>query len=373
MDALIDFLRELLAVTAEAAPYLLVGFALAGLVKVLLPETLVRRKLGGERLGASLRAALYGAPLPLCLCSVLPTATALRRAGAGRGPTAAFLISTPETGVDSIAVTWALLDPVMTVARPVAAVTTALVAGGVVSRVGGDPQDQESEEEPSSDATDACCSSAACDGSLDAATEPAAPPARRGLLSLLGDALRYAFGPLLDDLTPSLAVGLLLSGLIAVLVPADWLGEVVPGRTVAMLLALAVSAPLYVCATASTPLAAALVAKGLDPGAALVLLLAGPATNIASLAVVRRVLGGRAMAAYIGSIVVVSLVLGYATSELYRAFELDLPGRVSAALHEGPGAAGWVAAGLLALLMLASARRIVAARRAAGAGCCDDD
>ncbi len=354
MSYLVEWGLELWAILAQSGPFLLLGLALAGLLGVLVPQAAIVAHLGRNDFSAVGKAALLGAPIPLCSCSVLPTAAALRRAGASKGATSAFLISTPETGVDSIGITWALTNPVLTVARPLAAIATALASGLAVNlmvRRGW-------EEERPAEADSADC---ACQASEDACESEPAPTggvARR--------AARYAFGTLMADLAPWLAVGLLLSALIAVFVPSDFFGTVVPDGAPAMGLMLLVGIPTYVCATASTPVAAALIAKGLEPGAALVFLLAGPATNLATIAVVRGLLGNRVAVVYLVSIAALALGAGALLAGLDRWFDLGASQVVAGAAGEAPGPLNAVGGGLLGLLIVAHliARR---ARRQASA------
>jgi len=342
-----EFVMETTTIVCDTAPFLLVGFLLAGLLKVFIPERLVYRHLGSDRFKSVLLSSLYGVPVPLCSCSVIPTATSLRQAGASKGATASFLISTPETGVDSISVTYALLDPIMTVIRPVVAFVTAVMTGvsvNILVRRGldgpGAPPGLASDE--------ACC----------AAEGEAVVPAKPGLPDRLVAAVRYAFGPLFDDLTRVIIVGFVVSGLIATLLPEAFFTEIVPSGWPAMLLMLVVGAPLYICATASTPVAATLIAKGLDPGAALVFLLVGPATNVTTLLVVHRLLGRRILAIYLGCIAAAALAAGFLTDLLYDALNVDLTGVVAAALDEELGVVQIVGGVIFLLLLLASAKRI---------------
>jgi hypothetical protein len=357
MDLLQAIGHELVALLADTAPWLLVGFVLAGVLKVLVPESWIAGHLGGKGAWPVLRASLYGVPIPLCSCSVIPTAASLRQAGASKGATTSFLISTPETGVDSISVTYALLDPLMTVIRPVVAFVTAVVTGLAVNlgeRLGWDAAGPE-ELDPGDcghghdhgAAADSCCDDGGAAGG-----------------GRLREVLRYAFVTLLDDLAPWLVVGFLLSAVVAGLVPDSFFAEAVPAGLASMLLMVVLATPIYICATASTPIAAAMIAKGLEPGAALVFLLVGPATNLTTLLVVRRLLGPRNLAVYLGGIVLTALAAGLLVNELYERLDLDLSSIVADALAEEPGPVGLVAGAVLTLLLLVSLRRILRARRA---------
>jgi uncharacterized membrane protein YraQ (UPF0718 family)/regulator of protease activity HflC (stomatin/prohibitin superfamily) len=299
-------------ILVESGPYLLAGFFIAGLLKVLIPERWIYRYLGQDNMRSVFLASLFGVPIPLCSCSVIPTAISLRSSGASKGATTSFLISTPETGVDSIGVTYALMDPIMTIVRPLSALLTAFFSGtmvnGIVKR-GWDDQ-AEPEVEKSS-----CCAQKESEHEHDGQTGTDSNWPKP--VQVVQKAARYAFGPLMADLTPWFIIGILLSGLIALVVPDNFFGDTLPNGWLSMVAMLFIGTPLYICATASTPVAAVLIAKGLDPGAALVLLLAGPATNLATIAVVRGFLGRRVLMAYLGSIAACSLAFGVGLNFLY--------------------------------------------------------
>jgi uncharacterized membrane protein YraQ (UPF0718 family) len=313
MDFLLDMLQASWHLLADASIYILFGILVGGLLKVFLSPATVARHLGRGRFGSVIKAALLGIPLPLCSCGVLPAAASLKRQGANNGATASFLIATPESGVDSIAITYALLDPVMTVARPAAAFVAATTAG-VVENLVAPPEATAAAEPDLSCTVDACC-----DG------EDCAPDEHRrhhSLAEMLRAGLRFAFGELWGDLAAWFAVGILLAGAITAAVPAEVMGRFLGGGVTSMLLMLVVGIPLYICATASTPIAAALILKGVSPGAALVFLLAGPATNITSLTVLAGVLGKRATAIYLASIAVVAVAAGLVVDQVYAALNL---------------------------------------------------
>lgn len=285
----------------EAAPYLLLGFGLAGLVRAFVNERNVARHLGGRGLWPVFKAALIGAPLPLCSCGVLPAAAALRKAGASRGATTSFLISTPETGVDSVAVSWAMLDPLMTVTRPIAAIFTALLTGS--AEVLLNPEKTGSAESPA-----------------------AQPGTEHGsLVSRLRKGLHYGYFVLMADLCWSLLWGFLLAGAVSALLPQDILTDIPGGQWSAMAVIIAIGVPLYICATSSTPLAAALIAKGISPGAALLLLLTGPATNIAALSVIWRIQGPRATLIYLTGVIVSGVICALCLDSVYSRFALPSP------------------------------------------------
>lgn len=340
LDYLITYLLSCWDVLREAAPWVLLGFAAAGAIHAFVPAESLARHLGGRGPGSVLKAALVGIPLPLCSCGVLPVAAGLRRGGAGRGATASFLVSTPETGVDSIAVTWALMDPLMTLLRPVAAFVTALAAGLAANLLPEPPavpalgqREQAAPAEPAGGCTGGCCNGRCA--------VPGAAPSR------LAAGWAFVRDDLLPDIGPWLMLGVLVAGLIAVLVPESALASLPGGEWASMLGMLVVAVPLYICATSSTPVAAALVLKGLSPGAALVLLLAGPATNAATIAVVGRILGRAVVPVYVGAIVACSLAMGWTANRLYELAGIDPAASIQEAAAALPPALETAAAALL--------------------------
>jgi uncharacterized protein len=339
MDILLGIVAACWEILREAAPYVLFGFLAAGLLKVFLPEATIARHLGGNSSKAVLKASLLGIPLPLCSCGVIPAAIGLRNQGAGKGPTAAFLISTPESGVDSIAITWALLDPIMTVVRPVAAFITATFAGLLINRL--------PEETPVVSAAMTVVASGKED--CNCSGNCAAPPLRPSLGMRLKDGLAYAFGDLLGDIGKWLLLGIGIAGVIAYLLPADFF-NILGGEFSSLLIMLLVGIPLYICASASTPVAAAMVLKGLSPGAALVFLLAGPATNVATLTVITRFWGKKATAVYLTAIAFCSLLLGWLVNRLYAWTGADIGLWVQGGGEEEPSL--WATAAAVLLLVL---------------------
>jgi len=289
------------SVLVEMAPFLLLGFVVAGLLSVLISSHWVERHLGNRGLGQVFKASLFGVPLPLCSCGVIPVGASLRRHGAGKGATTAFLLSTPQTGVDSIAVTYALLGPFLAVVRPVAALLTGVLGGGLVwafDRNGDDP--------PVASASGASCS----------ANGESCDTGRTGARRSLAEGLRYGLVTLPRDIGRALIVGILLSGVIGALIEPRALEAVLGGGLLPMLAAMAVGVPLYVCATASTPIALSLIHAGLTPGAALVFLITGPATNAATLTTLWRVLGRRATIIFLATVAIGAVLTGLAVDTL---------------------------------------------------------
>lgn len=310
-------------VFAMMAPWLVMGFFFAGVIAVWIPRSWVNRVMGGQSgWKGVLRAVLIGVPLPICSCGVLPIATGLRKNGAGKGPTAAFLISTPQTGIDSILATYALMGPVFAIARPVAATVTGLVGGAVVSLVGG--------EDASS-----------------AAPAEASGPVSRGPAAIWFQAYRRLLGAVVKPLT----IGLVVSALVTVLVPDNFFSNVFQGRDWLAMPAMALLGfPMYVCSTASIPIAASLVVKGLSPGAAFVFLMVGPAMNAMSVTTVASLIGRKATAAYVGVIMLGAILCGIAVNCLPDTFPATMR-LIGDGQH---GVAVWkhVAAAFLAVMMV---------------------
>ena len=323
-NALIEAWRLLL----DASVYILFGLLTGGLLKVFLSPHAVARHLGQNRFSSVFKAALLGIPIPLCSCGVLPAALSLKKQGANNGATTAFLISTPESGVDSIAITYALLDPIMTIARPIVAFFTAAFAG-IAENLANFEDSQKPISPDLACPVDGCCDGIEC--------PPEAHQKHHSLAEKLGTGIKFALTEFWEDLAGWFFIGLIIAGTITALLPDDifnrYLGEGLP----AMLIMLAIGIPLYICATASTPIAAALILKGVSPGAALVFLLAGPATNIASLTVLVGVLGKRATAIYLTTIAVSAVSFGLLLDQVYSFWGLSAQAMVGQASEIIPG------------------------------------
>ncbi|MCA1768610.1 MAG: SO_0444 family Cu/Zn efflux transporter [Halomonas sp.] len=304
----------ILDIALSAAPWLLLGLAMAGLIKGLISEAQLTRWVGGRGLGSIARAAVIGAPLPLCSCGAIPTALALHRGGAERGPTTAFLIGTPGIGIDSLTITYALLGPFMAVARGVSAVLTAIVTGLLVGRTRAPVAPT-----PTSSCEGNC--SSGCAGQGPSSKTPAALSRR------LANGFHYAFTDILDDISLWLLAGLLVAGALIALVPPQQLAELGSGLG-AMLLMAVIGIPMYLCATAATPIAAGLLLAGVSPGTVLVFLIAAPVTSLATLGVFRRELGSRALVAYLTGIMISAVALGLSVDALAGWWQLDISRQV---------------------------------------------
>ncbi len=287
-ESLFNMVADFWSVLGDMAPYLLFGFATAGVLSVALPPKKVERHFGGPGIWPVIRASLFGVPLPLCSCGVIPVFASLRKHGASRAATTAFLISTPQTGLDSVLVTFSLLGGVFAVFRPLAALVSGIVGGAAVLLFGP------AERVP--------LTPSGAGPSGGGSTEESGGWIRR--------AARFGFVTLPRDIGRSLLVGLVIAGVISALVPDDYFSGLVGGRIGTIVVMMLVGIPVYVCATASVPIAAALIAKGISPGAALAFLITGPATNMATLSTVWKVLGRRTAMIYVSVVALTALLSG---------------------------------------------------------------
>ena len=295
----------------QSSLYILFGLVIGGLLKMFLSPDYVAAHLGQGRYKPVFKAALLGIPLPLCSCGVLPAAAQLKKQGANNGATTACLIATPESGADSIAASWALLDPLLTVARPVAAFLSAFTAGVMANLLSYQP----GRVETAPPLPLANFATPACRETTDCGCNQKVQPA--GVWSKCKEGIRYAVTDIWGDLAGWFFIGIAAAACITVLVPDDLIMRHLGGGIGSMLLMLLVGIPMYICATASTPIAAALILKGVSPGAALVFLLAGPATNITSLAVLVKILGKKGVSLYLASISVLSVLCGLILDLVY--------------------------------------------------------
>lgn len=293
MIMLKEYILPLFELLNEMSPYLLLGFLIAGILHEFVPQKLYRTNLSQNNLRSVILAALIGVPLPLCSCGVIPTAMSLRREGVSKGATTSFLISTPQTGVDSILATASLLGVPFAVLRPLIAFVTAILGGCLVNRFDKDENGE---------------SYAFADNQKS-----------KSFFRKCLDALKYGFIDMLQDIGKWIVIGLIVAGLITVLVPDNFFTAFNDKPIVNMLIVMLFSVPMYLCATGSIPIAAALMLKGLSPGAALVLLMAGPATNTAAILVIKKVMGMRALLIYLSTIIAGALGFGVVIDYLLPA------------------------------------------------------
>ena len=472
---MIEFLQNLLELSLEAAPWLVLGLVIGGLMKSLIPTALLQKHLSGSGLPSIVKAALLGAPLPLCSCGVIPAALGLRRAGASKSATVSFLVSTPETGIDSVSISYALLGPFMAVVRPIAAITSAITAGLLVGRSEDNApvsamaseaetsccsskeaaaeeegsccgskkeaveetsccsskeaeptetsccsstkeavaetsccssKEAKPEPEPAKtsccsteeapkttftkiskikdDAKASCCSTEAvkeetssCCSSETAKEEPSTvkesssccssepaeetgsccsssneePKESAGIMQKSWDGIVYSFTDLFDKVLFWLVIGLVFAALVKTFIPVTFLAEWGSGLP-AMLIMLVVGIPMYVCATASTPIAAGLLLAGVSPGVAMVYLMAGPATNISTLGVIGKELGRRSLIAYLVGVGVVALLTGFIVDYLVGLWNVDVQAQISHSHDMVPPVLAWAALLILVAVVI---------------------
>ena len=293
-EVIIPIMVAFWGTVVQMAPYLLFGFAMAGLMAIVVSRRFVETHLGGQGMMSVIKASVLGVPMPLCSCGVIPVATSLRRHGASKGATVSFLISTPETGIDSFFVTLSLMGGVMAVFRVIVAFISGIVGGGLVDLMDRHDKTVAQEEKCDSD----CCN----DGKKE---------------NRLMRAAKYGFVTLPRDIGKALLLGIAVAAAISAFVPNDFFQQYLPTGILSMLVMMAVGIPMYVCASASVPVAAALIAKGISPGAALVFLITGPATNGATIATVWKVLGWKTTVVYLISIAACALAAGLVLDEIF--------------------------------------------------------
>ena len=286
MEYILLYFEKLAALVLDMAPWLLLGFLIAGILHVFFPEGKINRLLGSSSIKSVLRAALIGIPLPLCSCGVIPTGVSIFKNGASKGASISFLISTPQTGVDSIMVTYSLLGLPFAIVRPIVALVTGVFGGALTNRL-----------EPTLEVKPLRMN-------RDSADDTSA------IRNPLRNIFRYAFVEFLEDIAKWLVIGLLIAALIAVFIPDDFFATYIHNDFVGMLIILAASIPVYVCATSSVPIAAVLIMKGISPGAALVFLMAGPATNAATISVIGNSMGRKTLIIYLATLIAGALLSG---------------------------------------------------------------
>lgn len=294
MDIVLNILKEIWLVTVAMAPYLLFGFLMAGVLSVLISQDYVRRHLGGGGWLQSFKAALLGVPLPICSCGVIPLAASLRKHGASRGATASFLASTPQTGVDSLMITYALLGWIYAVFRAVVAFVSGVLCGMTVSAVSPE------KEADAPECMDKCC-------------QPKNTPIIKRMLS-------YGFISLPRDIARAMVLGIIVSGIISGLVPENFFADRMGDSMAAMFLMLLIGIPLYVCSSGSVPIALAFIKAGISPGAALIFLITGPATNAATLTTLWEIIGRKQLVVFLVTLSLCALSAGF----IMNSMELHL-------------------------------------------------
>lgn len=343
------------------SPYLLLGFLIAGIMHTFIPGKYFHKYLSRKSFSSVINAALIGIPLPLCSCGVIPTAMSMRKDGASKGAVTSFLIATPQTGVDSIMATFSLMGLPFAIIRPIAALFTAVAGGALVNRF--DRQDHECCHEETSSC---CCHSHehTCQCHSHEHSEEHACQCHSHehtchshgcFFSKLKDALEYAYVDMIEDIGKWLVVGLVIAGIITSVIPTEYFAFFKDNTLASMLLVLFISMPMYLCATGSIPIAVALMMKGLTPGAALVLLVAGPACNFASILILRRFLGTRTMLLYLCSILFGSIIFGCLVDWVQFSGQVDFLSQLHTAhtcCEHGVSVFNWICTITLCLMLI---------------------
>ena len=379
-------MNEILHIINEMSPYLLLGFLLAGLMHAFVPQQMYHKYLAKNNFRSVFNAAMFGIPLPLCSCGVIPTAMSLRREGASKGSAVSFLIATPQTGVDSIIATYSLMGLPFAIIRPIAALVTALFGGHMVNIFDNEEVKEDKDNTDccghhnEKDEEEHCCchhhdaekESCCCghehhheekechcghhhdhseEGGCGCGCEHHSHATT--FVGKIGEALEYGFVHMMEDIGKWLVIGLVVAALITVFVPDSFFAIFADNSLLSMLLVLCMAIPMYLCATGSIPIAVALMLKGLTPGAALVLLMAGPASNVASILVIRKVLGTRTQIIYLVSIILGAILFGLGIDYLLpREWFTDFLVSPMNAAHEETALFSWICTGLLVALLL---------------------
>ncbi len=298
---IIGFIKEVWNLLLAMSPYLLFGFLIAGLLNILIPKEKIYKHFSGNNIKSIVKASIFGVPLPLCSCSVIPVAAYLRKEGAGKGSTISFLSSTPTTGIDSILATYSLLGPLFAIIRPVAAFFAGIL-GGTLTNLGEKSKDKKIAH-PEEFSCNICN-----------ITSPHSHTINEKIRSIF----QYAFIDLIEDVGKWVLIGVLIGGIIGYLIPGNIIEQYLGNPILAYTIMLLIAIPMYICATGSIPIAASLILKGMAPGAGLVFLIAGPATNTATLSFVAGKLGKKTMFIYLSSIMITALLFGFLIDYIWK-------------------------------------------------------
>ena len=348
-----DFLQALIELTYAMAPFILLGLLIAGILHEIVPDSFIKKHLGKDDTASVIKATLFGIPIPVCSCGVIPLATSLQKQGASKGAVLSFLISTPITGIDSILATYGMFGWLFTIYRILTSTIIAIIAGLLVNRLdtprpqtplfgqvstNASPAKVTFGTKPITTSFAQSCSDDGCSCGSDA------PKQRFSFIN----ALRYGFITLLGDIAKPLFWGLVIGALISVAIPEDLSAYLADKAWLSYLLAVAIAVPMYVCATASLPIAAALMLHGVSAGAAFVFLTAGPATNTVTIGVVKKMLGTKAVGIYLATIAIGSIIFGIVLDWIFAGVD------VKAIVHidEHAGILTMASAALLWILIL---------------------
>jgi uncharacterized membrane protein YraQ (UPF0718 family) len=352
LGGIVGLIKSFLSIFNDMSLYMIIGLLLAGVLHAVLKRGTVAKHLGKDAGFASVKGALFGIPMPVCSCGVLPITAYLSRSGAQTSAVMAFLIATPQTGLDSIAVTLGMLGIVFAVYRPLVTFISGAAGGAIIQKIAGKKRGTE----------ELSCSCSAecginCEETYDARCEPdlKEDDRSRTLAERIKGVFRYAFSELLDDISLHFLIGVIIAAAITLLIPKGLFSELNIGSGLpGMLAMLVVGLPMYVCSTSSIPIALAFMAKGISPGAAFVFLFAGPATNAASIAVLVKTFGRKTVAVYLAVISIFAVGFGLLLDGIISWFSLSMP--VVATLNDisDTGIVNIIAGVLFSILLIRS-------------------
>ncbi|MDM5271715.1 SO_0444 family Cu/Zn efflux transporter [Sulfurovum sp. zt1-1] len=304
MELLIKLFENILVLANAMSFYILIGLLIAGIMKQLIPDDFISSHLGENKSASVIKATIFGIPMPVCSCSVIPLAKSLQKEGASKGAVQSFLISTPITGVDSILATYSFFGWFFTLYRVVTSVIIAIITG-ILQNFMDNKESVKAEEST-------CCSSCGCHANT--------VEEKKGFSSK--EALKYAYVTLFGDIYKALLIGLIFGGVFTTFIPKEILEPLFEYQFLTYFAVLVIAMPLYVCATASLPIAAAFMLSGMSGGAAFVFLSAGPATNTVTMGVVAQMFGKKALILYLGSIASFSILFGYLFDTFFGKLEI---------------------------------------------------
>ena len=298
MDIILSSLKDSWHIIAQFAPYLLLGFVVASFLQYLIPEDFIVKQLGKKGFLSILRSTLWGIPLPLCSFSVIPVASSIKNSGASKGSTIAFLSATPQTGVDSLLATAALLGWPFAIIKLIIAFIAGIISGVLVDFI-------DTKKENKFIEFDFC-------------------PLLNKKKNLKENSLKYFFITLPLDLYKPLLIGILIAGFIPNLIQSN-LPSYLSDGFYSFLSMTFISLPLYVCAVESIPVAYTFLLKGISLGSILIFLIIGPATNSATILAAMKIIGKKSTFIYIFTLVLIAWFSAYLIDGYLFNLEIEPP------------------------------------------------
>ena len=305
---IMKLLGEIVFLFLEMAPYIMLGLLFVGILSLFFKKDMIIKHIGRNDFSSIFKAALFGVPLPLCSCGVVPTSVYLSKSGASKSSVISFLISTPQTGIDSIIATYGMMGWLFAIFRPIVALIMGIIGGIVIKFVNVAKIDNKKDTDINFNKISSFHES-----------DSTKTPIRKVLI-----AGNYAFGEFLDDISAQFVVGLIIAGILSYIIPDDFFAGIGLNQGIlGMLIMIIVGIPMYVCATASIPIAITLMMKGFSPGLAFVFLVTGPATNAASISILFNVLGKKVTTVYLAVIIISAIIFGYILDGLFHFFMIE--------------------------------------------------